>query len=74
MSKKNSIKENIKILRESIIEEKYYIYNEKFKDIIEHVLSDHEKVLKENEQLQTEVNSLKGKLDEIDKINFPILY
>lgn len=28
---------------------------------------------KEIEQLRTEVNSLKGKLDEIDKINFPII-
>lgn len=27
----------------------------------------------ENEQLRTEVNSLKGKLDEIDKTNFPII-
>lgn len=33
---------------------------------------DYKRVLKENEQLNTEVNSLKGKLDEIDKINFPI--
>ena len=32
-----------------------------------------EKLLKENEQLSTEVNSLKGKLDEIDKTNFPII-
>ena len=32
-----------------------------------------EKLQKENEQLRTEVNSLKGKLDEINKINFPII-
>ena len=37
------------------------------------ILSEYKRVLKENEQLSTEVNSLKGKLDEIDKINFPII-
>lgn len=31
------------------------------------------RVLKENEQLSIEVNSLKEKLDEISAINFPIL-
>lgn len=47
---------------------------------IEILLSDYKRVLKmnevllkENEQLRTEVNSLKGKLDEIDKTNFPII-
>ena len=40
---------------------------------IEILLSDYKRVLKENEQLSTEVNSLKGKLDEIDKTNFPII-
>ena len=39
---------------------------------MQHILSDYKRVLKENEQLSTEVNSLKGKLDEINKINFPI--
>ena len=34
---------------------------------------DYKRVLKENEQLRTEVNSLKEKLDEINKINFPII-
>ena len=51
-------------------------YDEKCVDVInaiEHILSDYKRVLKENEQLSTEVNSLKGKLDEIDKINFPII-
>ena len=42
-------------------------------DCIEILLSDYKRVLKENEQLSTEVNSLKGKLDEIDKTNFPII-
>lgn len=32
-----------------------------------------EKLQKENEQLNAEVNSLKGKLDEINKTNFPII-
>ena len=40
---------------------------------IEHILLDYKRVLKENEQLNAEVNSLKGKLDEINKINFPII-
>ena len=42
-------------------------------DCIQILLSDYKRVLKENEQLRTEVNSLKGKLDEIDKTNFPII-
>ena len=37
------------------------------------LLLDYKRVLKENEQLSTEVNSLKGKLDEIDKTNFQII-
>ena len=37
------------------------------------LLLDYKRVLKKNEQLSTEVNSLKGKLDEIDKTNFPII-
>ena len=41
--------------------------------ISEHILSDYKRVLKENEQLSIEVNSLKEKLDEISAINFPIL-
>ena len=41
--------------------------------ILDNILSDYKRALKENEQLRTEVNSLKGKLDEIDKINFPII-
>ena len=40
---------------------------------IEILLSDYKRVLKENEQLNAEVNSLKGKLDEINKNNFPII-
>lgn len=41
-------------------------------EIMGHFLSEYKRVLRENEQLSTEVNSLKGKLDEINKINFPI--
>ena len=44
------------------------------KDSLRYILSDYKRVLKENEQLNTEVNSLKEKLDEINKINFPIIY
>ena len=47
-----------------------------YKDIqraIEHIISDYKRVLKENEQLNAEVNNLKGKLDEINKTNFPII-
>ena len=48
---KNSIEENIKTLRESIIEEKYYIFNKDLKRALEHILSDYKRVLKENEEL-----------------------
>ena len=50
--------------------ENFVTTRKKYVDII---LSDYKRILKENEQLRTEVNSLKGKLDEIDKINFPII-
>ena len=50
--------------------ENFVITRKKYVDVI---LSDYKRVLKENEQLSTEVNSLKGKLDEINKINFPII-
>ena len=41
--------------------------------ILEHILQDYKRVLKENEQLNAEVNNLKGKLDVINKTNFPII-
>lgn len=47
-------------------------YEQQEKDY-KRVLEMNEVLLKENEQLRTEVNSLKGKLDEIDKTNFPII-
>ena len=50
----NSIEEDIKKLRESIIEEKYHIYNKDLKITLEHILSDYKRVLKENEILKEE--------------------
>ena len=67
----NSIEEDIKILEELRIANENCIKNAKIKDnpfvaiwekqnrAIEHILSDYKRVLKENEQLRTEVNSLK---------------
>ena len=56
--KENSIEEDMKILKESIIEEKYHIYNKDLKIIIEHILSDYisdyKRVLKENEELKNQ--------------------
>ena len=54
----NSIEENIKKLRESIIEEKYYIFNKDLKRAIEHILSDYKRVLKENEELKNDYENL----------------
>lgn len=47
-------------------------YEQQEKDY-KRVLEMNEVLLKENEQLNAEVNSLKGKLDEINKTNFPII-
>ena len=47
--------------------------NSNYYKAVSKLLSDYKRVLKENEQLSTEVNSLKEKLDEINKINFPII-
>ena len=79
--KENSIEEDMKKLKESIIEEKYHIYNKDLKIIIERFLSNYKRVLKENEelmeikisasaeyqihQLQEENKKLKGMLKEI---------
>ena len=82
--KENSIEEDIEII-ESIIEEYEncsvpeidmqvdVTFREKQNNALNHILSDYKRVLKENEQLSTELNSLKGKLDKINKINFPII-
>lgn len=83
----NSIEEDIKNAEhfiDSIKTDKEYkeengwhgYYNKEIVEltrILEHILSDYKRVLKENEQLRTEVNSLKEKLDEINKIDFPII-
>ena len=77
----NSIEEDMKMLEklDYLLDDVYStgLVNDeernKYQYAIEHILSDYKRVLKENEQLRTEVNSLKGKLDEIDKTNFPII-
>ena len=70
-NERSSIEEDIKILEELRIANENCIKNAKMKDnpfvaiwekqnrALEHILSDYERVLKENEQLRTEVNSLK---------------
>ena len=80
-SKGNSIEEDIKILENLKIAIDTgcvnfggkSMYGCGYQEAIEHILSDYKRVLKENEQLRTEVNSLKEKLDEINKIDFPII-
>lgn len=52
--KENSIEEDMKKLKESIIEEKYHIYNKDLKIIIERFLSNYKRVLKENEELKNQ--------------------
>lgn len=51
----DSIEENIKTLRESIIEEKYHIFNKDLKKAIENLLSEYKRVLKENEKLEEKI-------------------
>lgn len=72
----NSIKEDIKILEEfktngyNILLMKYgdrIKTNFKLEKAIEHILSDYKRVLKENEQLRTEVNSLKKENEELNE-------
>lgn len=80
-NERSSIEEYVKILERFSNENVIYgstvgMILEKYKDLqlsAEHILQDYKRVLKENEQLSTEVNSLKEKLDEINKINFPII-
>ena len=56
------IEEDIKKLRESIIEEKYHIYNKDLKIILEHILSDYKRVLKENEHKTEKIENQKNEL------------
>lgn len=70
--KENSIEEDIKKLKESIIEEKYHIYNKDLKIIIERFLSNYKRVLKENEELlQEKINNQKRiALAQNDMLNY----
>ena len=75
-SMENSVEEAIERLEKGINDIWFsttYSQEQEEKDL-KILLSDYKRVLKENEQLSTEVNSLKGKLDEVNKINFPIIY
>ena len=56
------IEEDIKKLRESIIKEKYHIYNKDLKIILEHILSDYKRVLKENEHKTEKIENQKAEL------------
>ena len=81
----NSIEEDIKILEELRIANENCIKNAKIKDnpfvaiwekqnrAIEHLLSDYKRVLKENEQLRTEVNSLKEDNERYQELELQIL-
>lgn len=82
----NSIKEDIKIVENYLANsamneiDSNFFKNSGWETVdleipksMQHILSDYKRVLKENEQLRTEVNSLKEKLDEINKIDFPII-
>lgn len=70
--KENSIEEDIKKLKESIIEEKYHIFNKDLKIIIERFLSNYKRVLKENEELlQEKINNQKRiALAQNDMLNY----
>lgn len=58
----NSIEEDMKILKESIIEKKYHIYNKDLKIIIERFLSNYKRALKENEELKEDRDKFKKAL------------
>ena len=57
--------EDIKKLRESIIEKKYHIYNKDLKIILEHILSDYKRVLKENEELKADNYELNNRINDL---------
>ena len=65
------IEEDIKKLRESIIEEKYHIYNKDLKIILEHILSDYKRALKENEELKADNYELNNRITDLLE-NIPI--
>lgn len=65
----NSIEEDIARIAK-LITTKFnndYSIDNKDKEAIEHILSDYKRVLKENEQLRTEVNSLKEENNVVNK-------
>ena len=63
--------EDIKKLRESIIEKKYHIYNKDLKIILEHILSDYKRALKENEELKADNYELNNRITDLLE-NIPI--
>ena len=72
--KENSIEEDIKDIekyisftskRENFSHDTDWNWNKDLANKIEHILSDYKRVLKENEQLSTEVNSLKKENEEL---------
>ena len=65
--KENSIEEDIKKLKESIIEEKYHIFNKDLKIIIEHILSDYKRVLKEIEELKISNKEIDKECSRLEK-------
>lgn len=71
----NSIEEDIERIAK-LITTKFnndYSIDNKDKEAIEHILSDYKKVLKENEQLRTEVNSLKEDNERYQELELQIL-
>ena len=50
-----------------------YFYYKDIQQAIEHILSDYKRVLKENEQLRTEVNSLKEDNERYQELELQIL-
>lgn len=50
-----------------------YFYYKDIQQAIDHILSDYKRVLKENEQLQTEVNSLKEDNERYQELELQIL-
>lgn len=66
----NSIEEDIARIAK-LITTKFnndYSIDNKDKEAIEHILSDYQEVLKENEQLRTEMNSLKKENENKDEL------
>lgn len=79
--KENSIEENIKLLEklDYLLDDVYstcLINDEErneYQYAIEHILSDYRRVLKENEQLRIEVNSLKEDNERYQELELQIL-